>query len=189
MEDTRSLKKELDGEVFISRQIWHFSSIYNMIRVIFNICTLKWQLNNYVSCPVKVQVGETEVIVILYIFVAFWYCTHFLKSFTVCLKTEDIDTFVTKMKNQFSFHNQQSFSFRIMAASRNKMKLAATSRGTPENTRNTQSQNALDPGKAQECISQVSEEIEERFTKNFPKNSTGGYRAFWVLCLNLTNLF
>ena len=48
-----------------------------------------------------------------------------------------------------------------MATLRNKKKLAAVSRETPENTRNTQSQNTLDPGMAQEYISQFSEEIEK----------------------------
>ena len=48
---------------------------------------------------------------------------------------------------------------------RNKKKLAAVSRETPENTRNCQSQNMLDPEMAQECICHVSEEIEGRVTK------------------------
>ena len=46
-----------------------------------------------------------------------------------------------------------------MATLRNKRKLAAVSRKTPENTRNRQSQNTLDPGMAQEYILQVSEQI------------------------------
>ena len=54
-----------------------------------------------------------------------------------------------------------------MASFRKKKKLAAVSRQTPENTRNSQSQNTLDPGKAQEYISQVSKEIEERVTEQF----------------------
>ena len=52
-----------------------------------------------------------------------------------------------------------------MATLRNKKKLAALSRETPENTRNSQSQNTLDPEMAQKYISQVAEEIEERVTK------------------------
>ena len=47
-----------------------------------------------------------------------------------------------------------------MATFSNKRKLAAVSRETPENTRNSQSQNTLGPGMAQENISQVSEEVE-----------------------------
>ena len=47
-----------------------------------------------------------------------------------------------------------------------KKKLAAVSRGTPENTRNSQSRNAIDPEMTQEFIFQVSEKIEGRVTKN-----------------------
>ena len=39
-----------------------------------------------------------------------------------------------------------------------------------QETRNGQSLNTLDPGMTQECISQVSEEIEESVTKNFSKD-------------------
>ena len=53
---------------------------------------------------------------------------------------------------------------------RNYRKLAADSRETPENTRNSQSQNTLDPEMAQEYISQVSEEIEGRVTKKLSKD-------------------
>ena len=56
-----------------------------------------------------------------------------------------------------------------MATLRNKRKLAAVSRKTPENTGNSQSQNTLDPGMAQEYISQVSERIEGRVTKKLSK--------------------
>ena len=56
-----------------------------------------------------------------------------------------------------------------MATLRNKKKLAAISRETPENTRNSQSENTLDPGMAQEYISQVSEEFEGRVTKKLSK--------------------
>ena len=56
-----------------------------------------------------------------------------------------------------------------MAALRNKRKLAAVSRETPENTTNNQSQNTLDPEMAQKYISQVSEEFEERAIKKLSK--------------------
>ena len=52
-----------------------------------------------------------------------------------------------------------------MATLSNKRKLAAVSREIRENTRNSQSQNTLDPGMAEEYIAQVSEEIEGRVTK------------------------
>ena len=56
-----------------------------------------------------------------------------------------------------------------MATLRKERKLAAVSRETPENTRNSQSQNTLDPEMAQEYISQVSEEIEGRVTEKLSK--------------------
>ena len=52
-----------------------------------------------------------------------------------------------------------------MATLRNRIKLAAISRETPENTGNNQSQNTLNPGMAEDYITQVSEEIEGRLTK------------------------
>ena len=66
-------------------------------------------------------------------------------------------------------HIWHSLSLRIMATLRNKWKLGAVSRETPENTRNNQSQNTHDPGMAQEYNSQVSEEIEGRVTKKLSK--------------------
>ena len=56
-----------------------------------------------------------------------------------------------------------------MASLRNKRKLAAVSRETPENTRHSQSQNTLDPEMAEDYISQVFEEIERRVTKKLSK--------------------
>ena len=61
------------------------------------------------------------------------------------------------------------FSLRIMATLRNKIKLAAVSSKTPENTRNSQSRKTLDPGMAEEYIAQVSEEIEGRVTIKLSK--------------------
>ena len=49
MEKTRTIKEELDGEVFIYRQSRHFSFIDVMIRVLFPICVLKWRVNTYIS--------------------------------------------------------------------------------------------------------------------------------------------
>ena len=56
-----------------------------------------------------------------------------------------------------------------MAILKNTRNLVAVSRGTPENTRNSQSQNTLDAGMVREYISQVSEEIEGRGTKKLAK--------------------
>ena len=56
-----------------------------------------------------------------------------------------------------------------MATLRNKRKLAAVSRETPESTRNSRVLNALVPELTQDYISQVSEEIEGRVTKKLSK--------------------
>ena len=47
-----------------------------------------------------------------------------------------------------------------MATMRNKRKLAAVSKETPEGSRGSKGQNVLDPELTQEYISQVSEDIE-----------------------------
>ena len=52
-----------------------------------------------------------------------------------------------------------------MATLRNKRKLAAVSRETPDNTKNSHSQNTLDPGMAEKYIARASNEIEARVTK------------------------
>ena len=56
-----------------------------------------------------------------------------------------------------------------MATLRNKRKLAAVSRETPESTRSGRAQNSLDPELTQDYISQVSEEIEGRVTRKLSK--------------------
>ena len=56
-----------------------------------------------------------------------------------------------------------------MAALRNKRKLAAVSRETPEGSRSSRAQNVLDPKLTQNYICQVSEEIEGRVTKKLSK--------------------
>ena len=56
-----------------------------------------------------------------------------------------------------------------MATLRNKKKLAEVSRKTPEGSRGSRGRNVLDPELTQDYISQVSEEIEGRVTKNLSK--------------------
>ena len=56
-----------------------------------------------------------------------------------------------------------------MATLRNKRKLAAVSRETPEGSRSSRGQNALDLELTQDYTSQVSEEIEGRVTKKLSK--------------------
>ena len=52
---------------------------------------------------------------------------------------------------------------------RNKRKLAAVSRETPEGSRSSRAQNVLDPELTQGYISQISVEIEGRVTKKLSK--------------------
>ena len=56
-----------------------------------------------------------------------------------------------------------------MATLRNKRKLAAVSRETPEGSRSSRGQTVLDPELTQDHISQVSEEIEGKVTKKLSK--------------------
>ena len=56
-----------------------------------------------------------------------------------------------------------------MATLRNKRKLAAVSRETPEGSRSSRGQTVLDPELTQDYIFQVSEEIEGRVTKKLSK--------------------
>ena len=56
-----------------------------------------------------------------------------------------------------------------MATLRDKRKLAAVSRETPEGSRSSRTQNVLDPELTQDYISQVSEEIEGRVSKKLSK--------------------
>ena len=56
-----------------------------------------------------------------------------------------------------------------MATLRNKRKLEAVSRETPEGSRSSTAKNLLDPELTQDNISQVSQEIEGRVTKKLSK--------------------
>ena len=66
MEKTRSMKEEMDGEVFVSRQIRHFSFLDNMIKVLFSIVTLNWRINKKVSCKENVRIGEAKIVLMLH---------------------------------------------------------------------------------------------------------------------------
>ena len=61
------------------------------------------------------------------------------------------------------------FPSRTMATLRNKRKLAAVSRETPDSSRGSRGRNVLDPELTQDYIYQVSEEIEGRVTKKLSK--------------------
>ena len=77
-----------------------------------------------------------------------------------------------------------------MATLRNKRKLAAVSRETQENTRNSQSQNTFTPGVTEEYINQISEKVEGRVTKKlFKEFSRMESPILGALSKNLTNFF
>ena len=72
-----------------------------------------------------------------------------------------------------------------MATLRNKRKLAiVTKEAQVEHPRNVQSRNTSVPRINEEYITQVSEDIEGRVTKNCPWSSAGQSIALYVLCLN-----
>ena len=110
-----------------------------------------------------------KVLLLLYKFVSFGPVLTFSKTLIDCFDWNFSlimrRYLVIELKIQLKLHKWQNFFLRIMAILRNKKKLEAVSRETPENTRNSQSQNTLDPRTAQEYISQVSEEIEWRVIK------------------------
>ena len=70
IENMRSMKEKMDGEVFISRQSWHFPFVDKMIRVLFPICTLLSSVNNYVSRQGKGinRTSESTIIIIKIVF-------------------------------------------------------------------------------------------------------------------------
>ena len=55
----------MEGCLFPAR-VGIFSLIYNMIKVLFPICTLIWRVNNYVSRQGKVKIGEMKVQLLLF---------------------------------------------------------------------------------------------------------------------------
>ena len=93
-------------------------------------------------------------------------CT--LKTFSLIIKKRKQNCIKIQSKNSV-FITEKTFSPSLMATLRNKRKLAAVSRETPESTRSGRAPNVLDPQLTQEYISQVSEEIEGRVTKKLSK--------------------
>ena len=80
------------------------------------------------------------------------------------------ETFINTEKDKFSLHHWEYFPSRSMATLRNKRKLSAVSRETPEDSRSGRGQNVIDPELTQDYISQVSELIEGRVTKKLSKD-------------------
>ena len=76
-----------------------------------------------------------------------------------------------------------------MATWRNKRKLAAVSRETPEGSRTSRGQTVLDPDLTQDYISQVSEEIEGMVTEKLSKELAKRSHVSWVHCRNLASSF
>ena len=66
LEKMRSMKEEVDGQEFISRQSQQYYFIDIMTNVFFPICTLNWRVNNYVSRQgkgIKRRIESTKIII------------------------------------------------------------------------------------------------------------------------------
>ena len=79
------------------------------------------------------------------------------------------DSYCYKKKTSIQSSPLTEFSLSSVATLRNRRKLAAVSRETPESTWNSRAQNTIDPELAQDHISQVSEEIKGRVSKKLSK--------------------
>ena len=79
------------------------------------------------------------------------------------------DSYCYKHKTSIQYSPLTDYSLSSMATLRIETKLAAVSRETPENTRNSKAQNTIDPELAEDYISQVSAEMEGRIAKKFSK--------------------
>ena len=91
-----------------------------------------------------------------------------------------------KWKLKFNLHHWKNVPSNSMATLRNKKKLAAVSRETPESSRSGRAQSTLHPELSQDFISQVSEKIERRVTKKLSKEFSrtesrilGALSKFW----------
>ena len=124
---------------------------------------------------------RNEVQWILYILRLWSIVTLFKIIFFDCL---DCWNFSTR-KEKFSLNHWQDLPSRSMASLRNKRKLAAVARETPEGSRSSRGQNVLDPELTQHYISQVSQKIEGRVTKKlskeFKKTESRILGALWRL--------
>ena len=65
MEKTRSMREEVEVQVFTYRQSRHFSCVNIMIKVLFPTCTLTWRFNFYVSRQGKSRKRRNESTLIL----------------------------------------------------------------------------------------------------------------------------
>ena len=144
-----------------------------MITILLLICTLIWRVNNYVCLQGNVKIGEMKVLLGLYINcrtqVLYWIYDCLYSDWNLFPRNKRRLWFVIKIKTQIQSWPLTEFSLSSMATHRNKRKLAAVSRETPESTRSGRAQNILDPELTQDYISQVSEEIEGRAPKKLSK--------------------
>ena len=90
-EKTRSVKEKMDGRVFISRKTRFFSSVKDMIEVLFRICIVIWRVNSYVSRQGKVYIGEMKVLFLLYKFKPSGIVPF--KSLTVCIYCDSFPSY------------------------------------------------------------------------------------------------
>ena len=65
MEKTRPMGKEMDGELFISRQSRHFIFVVNIIKVLFPFRNLTWRINICVSRQESGTIRRNEVLLLL----------------------------------------------------------------------------------------------------------------------------
>ena len=77
MEKTRSMKEEMDGEVFIRHQSWHFSLYIIWLKYFTPFCTLNWRVNNFVSRQGGGIARRNESIINKKQSCSLWYYTHF----------------------------------------------------------------------------------------------------------------
>ena len=116
MEKLRSMEEETDGEAFLSRQSLCFSSVGNMIKVHFLICTLNWRVNKKVSLQGKSINTKAQSTNLFIYFSSLRYPNHFGNSVTVSpslkqfnLIVKEIVTFDSILKTNSVFRTDRAF--------------------------------------------------------------------------------
>ena len=75
MEMTRSVKEEMDGEVFISHQSRHSSFIDKLVQKLFPICNLNWLAHIYVFQGKGINRRNESTTIINLQIATSWFCT------------------------------------------------------------------------------------------------------------------
>ena len=102
----------------------------------------------------------------------------FKKSFLTVWTVETLslrfrgDYFLIQKQNKLSVHRWQDFSSWSMTTLRNKRKIEAVSRETPEGSRSSRTQNVLDPELTQDYLSQVEGTVTKKLSKDFSKTES-----------------